>query len=440
MPAVWRRLVFGLLLFLAAGFLIGWFYDQPGAGLLAAALLALAWQVRQLLTFERAIRTNNFENIGYGEGIWSQLSSRFSFVRQRSKRHKRRYRRLLKEIRKSANALPDGAIVLNDNFEIVLCNSAAEKLAGFRPRQDRGHRVDNILRAPAFSKYLQSPDFDEVVEIQSPVRDGGWLSCRLVPYGAHQQLLLIQDITERRRASAMRREFVANASHELRSPLTVISGYLDTLVSDPDAPEDWQKPLGQMQSQASRMNNIIGELLELSRIETAGAASADEVVDIGGLLAAAKKSVGDQIDMPEIVVDSQSNVRLHGSSAEIESVIGNLLSNAIRYTAPDGTITLKWTNDDDGADLAVIDNGCGIEPEHIPRLTERFFRVDPGRDRQDGGVGLGLAIVKHVLGRHSATLSIESTPGNGSSFTCHFPADRVVTAETADNSRHSQTG
>jgi two-component system phosphate regulon sensor histidine kinase PhoR len=440
MPAVWRRFVLGLLAFLAAGLLIGWFYGRPETGLLVAALAALAWQVWQLLRFEKALRTYKFKKLRYGEGIWSQMSSRISYLRQRSKRHKRRYHRVLKAIRKSANALPDGGIVLNDNFEIVLCNSAAERLAGFRPRQDRGHRVDNILRAPLFSKYLQSKSFADAVEIQSPVREGDWLSCRIVPFGPDQRLLLIQDVTEHRRLSTMRREFVANASHELRSPLTVISGYLDTLVADSDVPSDWQKPLRQMQSQASRMNHIVVELLELSRLESAGAAPADEIVDVPGLLVAARKSVAGKAGIPEIKVDAQSNAQLHGSGAELESVIDNLLSNAIRHTQADGTITLRWTGDENGMDLAVIDSGCGIAQEYIPRLTERFFRVDRGRDRSEGGVGLGLAIVKHVLERHGATLYIESTPGEGSTFSCHFPADRLVTTEAAPSARNSQTG
>ena len=440
MPAIWRKFVAGLTAFLAAGLLIGWFYGRPETGLLIATFAALAWQVRQLLTFDRALRTNKFENLRFGEGIWSQMSSRLRFLRQRSKRHKRRYRRLLKDFRKSANALPDGGIVLNENFEIVLCNSAAERLGGFRPRQDRGHRVDNILRAPAFSKYLRKKSFDDAVEIQSPVRDGDWLSCRIVPFGPHQRLLLIRDITERRRLSTMRREFVANASHELRSPLTVISGYLDTLVADPEVPEDWRKPLDRMQGQASRMNRIVAELLELSRLESAGAAPEDEIVDMPGLLAAARKSFIGEDGVPEIRVDAQSDVQLHGSGAELESVIDNLLSNAIRHTPADGTITLCWTNDEYEAKLAVTDTGSGIEADHIPRLTERFFRVDAGRDREEGGVGLGLAIVKHVLERHGATLLIESTPGMGSSFSCHFPADRVLAPAAASDSRNSQIG
>ncbi len=252
------------------------------------------------------------------------------------------------------------------------------------------------------------------------------MSCRIVPYGADQLLLLIRDVTERRRMTTMRREFVANASHELRSPLTVISGYLDTLTSGEDVPEDWQQPLSRMQQQTARMNKIVAELLELSRLEGTGAAPEDEIVDVPGLLAAARKTFVGEKDLPHIEIDAQSQAKLRGSSAEIESVIHNLLSNAIRHTPSDGTITLSWTSDENGAHLAVIDSGIGIDPEHIPRLTERFYRVDQGRDRSDGGVGLGLAIVKHVLERHSASLDITSERHKGSTFCCHFPLDRLV--------------
>lgn len=424
-----RKIIVGHLAVLAAGAVIGWLYDEIAWGLLGAALLALGWHVRQLLTFEQAVRDKDFGSLRYGDTIWSQLYSRFSYLRSQSKQYKKSYRQLVKEVRKSTNAMPDGGIVLNSEFEIMLCNKAAQRLAGFRRKQDKGHRVDNILRDPAFSRYLHAGDFRNGIEIRSPVTEHGWLLCRIVPYGADQLLLLIQDITDRRRLAAMRRDFVANASHELRSPLTVVSGYLDTMASDEDIPEQWQKPLSQMQIQANRMNKIVAELLELSRLESAGAAPTDEIVDVCGLLAAAKKSLAGRNEIPQVEVNCQSRAKLHGSTAEIESLIDNLLSNAIRYTPKEGRIAMSWSSDAEGAALAVTDTGIGIEPELTPRLTERFFRVDAGRSRDDGGVGLGLAIVKHILERHDGQLDIDSTPGEGSSFTCRFSPGRIVANE-----------
>ena len=422
-----RRLIYGHLLLLAAGLLLGWLYDQAATGLLVAALLALGWQLRQLLRFEAALRSHHFGRLKYGDNIWSQMYSRFAFQRGRAKQFRSSYRKLAKEVRKSANAMPDGGIILDEGFAILLCNKAAQRLAGFRRKEDRGQRVDNILRDPAFGEYLKSDDFSAGVEIRSPVREDGWLHCRIVPYGASQKLLLIQDITERRRLSTMRREFVANASHELRSPLTVLSGYLDSLAEDESLPSDWQKPVEQMQSQTSRMNKIVSELLELSRLEGAGSAPIDEVVDICGLLAAAKKSVNNGTGVAEIVIDCKSRTPLCGSSAEIESIIVNLMTNAIRHTPADGRITMSWSVGESGGVLVVDDTGIGIEPEYIPRLTERFFRIDAGRSREEGGVGLGLAIVKHILERHDGKLIIDSTPGKGSRFSCQFPLSRMAT-------------
>jgi two-component system phosphate regulon sensor histidine kinase PhoR len=206
----------------------------------------------------------------------------------------------------------------------------------------------------------------------------------------------------------------------------VVGGYLDTLADDPEAPEHWQRPLKQMQLQALRMNKIVEELLELSQLELSGHADEDEFVNVAGLLAAAKKSYQDRSDVASIEVQIDAHAQLLGSVSEVESVVANLLANAVRHTPPAGQITLSWTSNAEGAVLAVTDTGEGIDEQNIPRLTERFFRVDSGRSREGGGIGLGLAIVKHALGRHDAELKISSVLGEGSRFACHFPANRIA--------------
>lgn len=414
-----------MLLFLAAGTAIGWLYGRPGIGLMAAALFALAWQVRQLLSFDRALRTGNFDDFRYGEGIWEQIFSRFRYENDKATRRKRNYRQLLLEVRKSTNAMPDGAVILNTDNEIISCNRAAKQLAGLKRKKDRGQRVDNILRDPELTRLLHAEDKTLTVEIGSPVIDGNWLNCRVVPYGADQKLLLLRDVTDRIRLTKMRRDFVANASHELRSPLTVISGYLDSLADDEHMPPAWTKPVAQMQGQARRMRHILGELLELSRLESSGKAELEQTVDVIGLFESVKQAFEGHADIADIVVQADSSALLKGSAAEIETVVVNLLSNAIRFTPSDGKVTLTWSSNSDGGYLVVADTGDGIDPEFIPRLTERFFRVDKGRSRGDGGTGLGLAIVKHVLARHDAELIITSNPGEGSEFRCHFPPERV---------------
>lgn len=426
MPDASRRFLVGLLLLFVAGGLIGWLYDAPATGILTAALIALFWQVRHLLAFVQATRTRDFEIFRQGEGVWQQIYSSFSHQQARANRYKRQYRQLLREFRKSTDAMPDAAVILNEDNEIVMCNRAAKALAGLKPKKDQGQRVDNILRDPKLTKLLRTGNSAVSIEIKSPVRDDGWLNCRVVPYGENQKLLFMRDETERIRLTRMRRDFVANASHELRSPLTVISGYLDSLAEDNAMPRDWALPMTQMQIQARRMTRIVAELLELSRLESAGPASEQEFVDVGGLLAAAQRTLGKPGETAPIEVLVESKARLRGSSNEIESLITNLLSNAIRYTPVHGRITMRWYSDANGATLSVSDTGEGIDAEHLPRITERFFRVDRGRSRDDGGVGLGLAIVKHVLGRHDGRLEVESERGKGSTFTGHFPASRVL--------------
>ena len=421
-----RKFVVGVALFLAAGVFIGWFYGQTVWGLLVAALLVIAWQIRQLLSFDRALRTDNFDKFRVGEGIWQQIFARVRFDRDRGKRRKQSYRQLLREIRKSTDAMPDGAVILDAENEIVSSNRAAKSLTGLKRKKDRGHRIDNILRDPKLTALLESDESGMTVEIPSPVTDGRWINCRVVPYGAEQKLLFMRDVTDRIRLGKMRRDFVANASHELRSPLTVINGYLDALAESGDLTEEWEKPVAQMRGQSLRMKQILSEMLELSRLESSGLAPRDETIDVATLL----DSVRDDFERPavsaEIVINVESTATLLGKIGEIESVIVNLLSNALRYTPYDGTVTLTWRVTPKGAELIVADTGDGIDPEHIPRLTERFFRVDRGRSRDEGGVGLGLAIVKHVLARHNAELEITSEPGHGSQFCCFFPADRVV--------------
>lgn len=427
-----RKFVINVVLFLLAGAAVGWLYGQTLWGLLTFALVALGWQVWQLLSFDRALRTGNFDNFRVGESLWAQLFSRFRFEHERAVRRKGSYRRLLKEVRKSTDAMPDGAVILGADNEIISCNRAVGNLAGVKRKKDKGQRIDNILRDPELVSLVNSGDFDVSVDIQSPVHDGRWLNCRVAPYGADQKLLIIRDVTDRIELARMRRDFVANASHELRSPLTVISGYVDTMADDGELPAHWVKPVQQMRSQSQRMSQILGELMELSRLESAGVAASDTAIDVAQLLVDAKNSVDGQADTATIIIESEPRLMLLGNQAEIESVIVNLLSNALRHTPPGGQVTLVWRSNDDGACLSVEDTGVGIQSQHIPHLTERFFRVDRGRSRDAGGVGLGLAIVKHALMRHEATLEISSEPGKGSQFRCVFPANRVTGMRSAD--------
>jgi two-component system phosphate regulon sensor histidine kinase PhoR len=260
-----------------------------------------------------------------------------------------------------------------------------------------------------------------------------FLSLQIVPYGEGQQLLLARDVSRQMRLEAMRKDFVANASHELRSPLTVISGYLETLSQDPILDPEIQGPIAEMRRQAERMTTIVEDLLELSRLEAADGEVTGAPVDVPALVSMLRKDVLARPKHPkEVRVRIESTVPLLGNESEIHSAFSNLVDNAAKYTLPDGWIEMHWWVDDDGGHFSVSDSGIGIPAEHIPRLTERFYRVDMGRARATGGSGLGLAIVKHVLQRHGGTLDIESTLGQGSTFTCHFPLHRLQHSVDAD--------
>ena len=253
-----------------------------------------------------------------------------------------------------------------------------------------------------------------------------------MPYGEGEQLLLATDVSRQRRLEAVRRDFVANASHELRSPLTVISGYLETLSQDPALDAELSGPVGEMRRQAQRMTAIIHDLLELSRLEETDERVGGEPLDVAVLMALLRKDVLARSTHPrEVRVSLDSEALLVGKESEIHSAFANLVDNAAKYTPTDGSVQMRWWVDEEGGHFAVTDTGIGIPPEHIPRLTERFYRVDPGRSRATGGSGLGLAIVKHVLQRHGAELEVHSTPGQGSTFTCHFPPERVRLADEA---------
>jgi len=421
-----RRTVLQIVATIAGTALIGAYYDYALVGALAGALLVIAWQLSSVHRLEQFLATWNIDYLMEGSGIWPRIFSRVNHLRRRGKFHKKQYRDLFREIRRSTNAFPDAAIILNSNDEIVFANSSAESLVGVHGRADRGRHISNLIRHPQFIEYLKKGKFETGVEIPAVKTAEGWLYCLVVPYGINQNLLLVRDITERKKMIEMRRDFVANASHELRTPLTVITGYVEAMVDDPVIPAEWRGPLQQMQEQSIRMGHIVNELLELSRIETRGKLGLTDEVDVSQLLVSAKRTAMTGSKIPTIGIEADEELRLAGSRAEIESLVLNLVSNAVRHTPEEGMVTLSWQRRGEWAELRVNDSGEGI-PEHlVPRLTERFFRVAEGRERENGGVGLGLAIVKHIVQRHGGELQITSKLGVGTSVTCRFPPERIV--------------
>ncbi|MGI9265060.1 MAG: phosphate regulon sensor histidine kinase PhoR [Gammaproteobacteria bacterium] len=414
------------LVVLLAGGLLGAFYGQVFAGMLVAALGMLAWHLVNLYRLEGWLRTGDLNDSPSGDGLWARTYGQVGVLRERKRRSSKNWRRLVKEFRASTKAFPDAGIILGPNQEILNFNTVARELLDLQKKRDRGQRIENLIRIPRFVDYMRSDDHAEGVEIPSPTNSAVWLSCRLISYGPDQSLLLLRDITRSVEVERMRHDFVANASHELRSPLTVISGYLDGLADEEELPEAWKKPVGEMRGQAYRMGRLVTDLLQLSKLESSDQSPIDKEVNIAAVLCSEKKdALALEIRPHDIQLRLDSDANLLGDLTEIQSVVSNLVSNAIRYTPPEGSITISWAVDDQGGHLSVADTGIGISEEDLPRITERFYRADEGRDRQAGGTGLGLAIVKHALKHHDGELEVTSQLGAGSTFSCHFPPSRV---------------
>ncbi len=432
MVAMWTFALARLAGILISGVVLGLLVGPIWLWVLGSACLYLGWQLLNLYRLDRWLRLRSQidpPNLG---GIWGDIIAQVVRLHRRKQFHKQRLVQLFRELRRSTAALPDGVIILSSQNEIVWFNRQAARLLGLKRPIDLGLRIDNLIRSPEFVHYLHADDFALPLIIRPPVQADLYLALQLVPYGAGQSLLLVRDVTRQMHLEAMRKDFVANASHELRTPLTVISGYLDTLADDSSIDSAWAGPIRDMRAQAQRMNAIIADLLELSRLESTDGEAPRDPIDVPRMLERLYRDALANVKRPRhVLLDLESTDGLFGTAHELESAFTNLLVNAMKYTQSDGTVRMRWWTDEDGAYFSVIDSGIGIPAEHIPRLTERFYRVDPGRSRGQGGSGLGLAIVKHALQRHAGWLEVQSIEGKGSTFTCHFPSQRICHVRAA---------
>jgi two-component system phosphate regulon sensor histidine kinase PhoR len=390
-------------------------------------MLALViYHVRHLARLSRWLADPVPGRVPEGRGTWDDVLSALHKYERAGVRRESQLEEALTRFRRAAQALPDGVVMLDGENHIEWCNNAAAAQLGLDPRADVGQSIANLLRAPTFIDYLAARDQTGAVLMQV---GNALFALRLVPYGESQKLLLSRDVTQAERLETMRRDFVANVSHELRTPLTVLVGFLETvreLKLDPQRTRDY---LGMMQEQAARMHRIIEDLLTLSVLESAPPPAADRVSTRPLLERLRADAQALSAGRHRVSLQGTPAVDLLGSVSELSSAFGNLVSNAIRYTPQDGEVRILWRDTADGSSFTVEDTGIGIAPEHLPRLTERFYRVDRSRSRETGGTGLGLAIVKHAIARHQAHLDVESKPGQGSRFTIRFPAKRTVPSE-----------
>lgn len=424
---IWRLL--GLL---AAALVFGLMLDLLPWALFGAACLHIAWTQRELGRLLRWLRDRKACEPPEHAGLFEDLTLEIDYLRERHKKRKKKLASYLKQFQQATRALPDATVVLDTHDEVRWANGAARRDLGVCWPEDVGQRITNLVRTPELRGYMDSARDEEgrSLEIVCPMDAERHLSILTAPYGNDQRILVARDVTDLHRANQIRSDFVANVSHELRTPITVFRGYLETLLGQAgQGPPAWRGAFEQMASHADRMQNLVQELLLLSSLEAENRVREPHTVDVpalvGDLHERARELSRDLAHIFSLEIDG--SLYVVGSRDELYSAFSNLLYNAVQYTPAPGVIRVRWYRDEAGAHFSVEDNGIGIAPEHIPRLTERFYRVDPSRARVNGagGTGLGLAIVKHVLARHDATLFISSRSGEGSLFRADFPHSAI---------------
>lgn len=430
----WRgALVRRLLLLLAACGLIGLITGQYAWALAIGLGAYLLWHLKQLLRLHAWLRERQPDEAPpEGYGLWGEVFDSIYHLQRRDQRVRGRLQAVIDRVQESTAALRDAVIMLDSEGNLEWWNRAAEQLLGLKTPQDSGQAITNLVRHPRFKEYFEAGQYQEALEIPSPISDRQRLQLQITRYGNNEHLMFVRDVTRLHQLEQMRKDFVANVSHELRTPLTVIAGYLETLLDNvEDVNPRWLRALQQMQQQGSRMQNLLNDLLLLAKLEATDYPSDNQPVALDLLLLSIKNdaqalSAGRN---HRISLETDHHVRLKGSEAELRSAFSNLVFNAVKYSPEESEIRIRWWADEQGGHFSVSDSGIGIEAKHLPRLTERFYRVDSSRASNTGGTGLGLAIVKHVLLRHRARLDIASVPGKGSTFTCHFPAQQLSRRE-----------
>lgn len=423
------------LLWLAAPVVLLCLILWPIAGLeVALGLLALASIAYLLLHFywlEKLmlwLKQPDLATMPIGAGIWEDV---YAALYQEMRRHASSHTELSSELERfqhAANALPDGVVLLNTSDQIEWCNPPAQIQLGLNLKQDAGQPIGYLVRQSEFTDYLQQQDFSEPIKLHTLRNPDITLEIQLIPFGEKQKLLLCRDITPMEKLETMRRDFIANVSHELRTPLTVVGGFLETMEDmETGLPDNVRHYFKLMLEQTVRMRHLVEDLLTLSQLESSQNVLQESEIDVPSLLRSVLTE-GESLSngRHRLTLELDSHVFLNGATEELHSAFGNLVSNAVRYTPEGGSIALRWELRFDGAVFSVSDTGPGIEPEHLSRLTERFYRVDRSRSRATGGTGLGLSIVKHILTRHQARLEIQSEFGKGSIFSVVFPIARVV--------------
>ncbi|WP_049631178.1 phosphate regulon sensor histidine kinase PhoR [Cellvibrio sp. pealriver] len=413
-----------ILIILAICSLIGFFSDNYSLWMLIGCSSYIVWMLWQIRRLNQWLVRQDSQNPPEASGIWGQIFDNIYQLQRDQRLEKENLQAVIKRIQEISSSLKDGLIILDARGHLDFWNPAAHRMLALNTK-DQGQSVINFIRHPKFVAYFEEGKYEEPLELPSPRFASKHLQFQITPFGKNERLIVVRDITQVHNLEKMRQDFVANVSHELRTPLTVINGYVETLADNNTIPS-WNKPLQQMLQQAKRMSLLINDLLVLSKLETTEAGHNHKPINIEQLLTIIKseaevlsKEKNQQLTL--ICNNTTKPLLLPGNEKELHSAFSNLVTNAIKYTLADGKVSMLLWQDQKNVYVSVSDNGPGIEAQHIPRLTERFYRVDASRNSGTGGTGLGLAIVKHVLMRHEAELKITSEPGKGSVFMCVFP-------------------
>lgn len=418
-----------LLVFILIALIIGFFIQHIWWSLFIACSLFFALQLHSLFKLSQWITQNQDQDPPKLRGVWGVLINNVAHVQQQQAQLHQEVRNLIKQVRHSLKNLTEGIVLINDQDLIEWGNlTAIELLAIDQP--NFGQNILDVLKDQQFSEYFKNPDFfPDGIKILSPEYQNRYVQLKLTQFGQDRRLLIAYDVTRVHNLEQMRKDFVDNVSHELRTPLTVLSGYIETFKDQEDLPPRWEKAFIQMQAQTKRMTTLVNDLLLLSNLENHKNSVKHQLIEMPTLMNHifddAQAYNVDYAHTLNLEIDSHYD--LLGAEAELSSAFTNLITNAIKYTPSGGTITIGWHDHEEGAFFSVQDTGIGIHPDHLPRLTERFYRVDTARSRLTGGTGLGLAIVKHVLIQHDARLEIYSEEGQGSLFKVIFPQHRLYT-------------
>ncbi len=427
-PQSWSRTLLRFGLYLSAALIMGLIFDQVMITLMVALSFLLILNYLHLYRLTKWLWQSRAMTPPSAPGIWHHIYEGIYYLQRRNRTKRKNLGELVKRFREGSEALPDAVVVIDKDARIMWCNRNARIELGLHWPDDKGRRIDNLIRHPSFVDFLHKGDYQYPIEVPAPTNPSKMFEYRMMEYGQDQLLLIVRDVSRVSHLEEMRKDFVANVSHELKTPLTVINGYLEVLESTTtEAPPIVGKALSEMGSQTKRMQVLIEDLLILSRIESSSDRIFESVVDMQAMF--------NQVELEanalnkkkhKIKFSIDTDLRVYGVEPELRSACSNLLFNAIHYTPEGGSIELKWKRKASGAYFAVIDNGDGIEDKHLRRLTERFYRVDKARSRTTGGSGLGLSIVKHVLNHHNANLEISSTVGKGSEFSFLLPNELIA--------------